>query len=133
MKKNKLEWFFVLVIIIAIIPIIGGIVSRALDENKDADLKIVVSMGGFDPPTIYANAGETLTIQLVNPDNSFHSDGGGWHQLASDELDFDFRIAPKSEKIIKIKADKPGEYAIYCDICCGGKENPYMQGKIIVS
>ncbi|MBI3460116.1 cupredoxin domain-containing protein, partial [Candidatus Acetothermia bacterium] len=27
---------------------------------------------------------------------------------------------------------KPGTYEFYCNICCGGKANPSMQGKLIV-
>jgi len=132
-KNKKLEWFLLMIVVLAIIPIISGIVIRALSNNTTADYKIMISMGGFTPPNVEAKAGETVVIELVNSDNSMHSDGGGWHQLASDELGFDYRIAPESNKFIELKVDEPGEYAIYCDVCCGGKENPYMQGKIIVS
>jgi heme/copper-type cytochrome/quinol oxidase subunit 2 len=26
----------------------------------------------------------------------------------------------------------PGEYDIYCDTCCGGKESPTMHGTLLV-
>jgi len=29
---------------------------------------------------------------------------------------------------VTIPAAAPGEYAFYCDTCCGGKDNPAMQG-----
>ncbi len=97
-----------------------------------ADRSVTVSMSGFSTPVIAASAGQPLRLQIVNPDSSLHSDGGGWHQLAIPELGVDARVAPRSEKTVDIPAAAPGEYAFYCDVCCGGKENPTMQGVLKV-
>jgi plastocyanin domain-containing protein len=98
-----------------------------------ADKTITVSMSGFSPPVITARANQPLRLQVVNPDSSMHSDGGGWHQLAIPELGVDARIAPRSDQTIEIPGAAPGEYVFYCDICCGGKSNPGMQGVFRVS
>jgi cytochrome c oxidase subunit 2 len=78
-------------------------------------------------------AGKPTTIRLVNPDSSYHMDGGGLHQFAAPALGLEVKVQPKSEKIFTIPAAQPGTYAFYCDVCCGGKENPSMQGTIVVS
>jgi heme/copper-type cytochrome/quinol oxidase subunit 2 len=28
--------------------------------------------------------------------------------------------------------NKPGTYDVWCESCCGGKDNPQMHGKIVV-
>lgn len=127
-KKYIFICFTVLIFFIASIPLLKTISTEA---NKEAEI-IEISMSGFSPNELKLKEGKEYEFKLVNLDNSHHSDGGGWHQFASDELDFDYKIAPESTQSIKLKVDKKGEYVFYCDVCCGGKENPSMQGKIIV-
>ena len=93
--------------------------------------RVTVDMAGFHPANLTATAGQPMQIQIINPDSSMHSDGGGWHELAIPELGIDARIAPRSDKTIDIPAAAAGEYAFYCDVCCGGKENPSMQGVLM--
>lgn len=141
MKKAKntrvrnylLEFVLVLIVIAALIPIVLNVAENFGNGEYEEGTKVEISMSGYTPPTIRAKAGEEITIQLINPDNSAHSDGGGWHQFASDELDIDYKLSPESIKTIKLKVDQPGEYEFYCDICCGGRENPTMQGKLIIT
>ena len=95
--------------------------------------RVQIDMGGFHPATLTARAGEPLHLQIVNPDSSMHSDGGGWHQLAIPELGVDAMVGPRSDKTVEIPAAAPGDYAFYCDVCCGGKENPSMQGVLRVT
>lgn len=101
-------------------------------EVGQADQRIELTMGGFSRNVITARAGTPARVQLVNPDSPFHTDGGGWHQLAIPALGLDFRVAPRSQQVVEIPAAPPGEYAFYCDICCGGKQNPTMQGVLRV-
>lgn len=133
MLKNKMEWVLLIVLILAVIPIILGFIERSQSNTSIAGQQVKMSMSGFSPATIILKAGQPLSIELVNEDNSMHSDGGGWHQFASDELNFNYKVSPESKKIIVLSVDKVGEFTFYCDICCGGKENPSMQGKIIVN
>ena len=67
-------------------------------------------------------------------DTSMHSDGGGRHQFAIDALGIDWKVGPLSSKVFEFTAPSAaGTYTWYCDICCGGKENPSMQGKLTVT
>jgi cytochrome c oxidase subunit II len=91
-------------------------------------------MDGFDPNQLTVKAGQTVKIQLASMDTSMHSDGGGWHQFAIDELHVNWRVGPESSQVFDFTAPAtPGTYTYYCDICCGGKANPSMQGKLTVT
>ena len=114
---------------------IGLVVSRLAGPAATDTTAIAVhaSMGGFDPPALTVSAGETVKIELSSMDTSMHSDGGGWHQFAIDELGVDWKVGPLSSEVFDLAAPAtPGTYTWYCDICCGGKENPSMQGTLTV-
>jgi len=97
-------------------------------------LQVHASMDGFDPNQLTVKAGQTVKIQLASMDTSMHSDGGGWHQFAIDELHVNWRVGPESSQVFDFTAPAtPGTYTYYCDICCGGKANPSMQGKLTVT
>ena len=100
----------------------------ATSDTGAVDLTLRVEMGGFTPPNLTAPAGRSLRVRIVNPDNSHHSDGGGVHGFTVVALGVDARIAPETTSVVTIPAAEPGDYAFYCDTCCGGKENPSMQG-----
>ena len=93
---------------------------------------VSISMSGFAPNVLRARAGVPIDLQLINRDNSLHSDGGGWHQLAIDELGLDFMVGPLSESRVSFTVDRLGTYDFYCGVCCGGAANPYMHGQLVV-
>lgn len=95
-------------------------------------IDIAASMSGFDQEEIRVKAGEPVTIRLTSLDNSHHTDGGGKHQWAVDELGVSLVAQPLSSNYTTFTPDRPGVYAFYCDICCGGRANPTMQGTLIV-
>jgi heme/copper-type cytochrome/quinol oxidase subunit 2 len=95
-------------------------------------IDIKADMSGFDQKEIRVKAGEPVTIRLTSLDNSHHTDGGGKHQWAVEELDVDIVALPEDSNYVTFTPEKPGEYTFYCDICCGGKANPTMNGKLIV-
>ena len=95
-------------------------------------IDVQASMSGFDQKEIRVKLGETVTIRLTSLDNSHHTDGGGKHQWAVDELSVDVIAQPESSNYVTFTPDKAGAYTFYCDICCGGKANPTMNGQIIV-
>lgn len=103
-------------------------------EDKDA-IRMTISMAGFEPNVIRAKAGETVRINLINPDNSMHTDGGGIHNflLSAGLARVNVTLAPESQKVFTFTPTQPGEYHWYCDSCCGGKENPSMHGTLIVA
>jgi heme/copper-type cytochrome/quinol oxidase subunit 2 len=112
------------------------VVSR-LQEPGASDttaVQIHASMGGFDPAALKVKTGQRVKVELTSMDTSMHSDGGGRHQFAIDELGIDWEVGPLSSKVFEFTAPtEPGTYDWYCDICCGGKENPSMQGKLTVT
>lgn len=90
------------------------------------------SMAGFSPARIEARVGQPVTIRLVNKDDKYHTDGGGWHQFAIDELGLDVKVSPSSTKEFTFTPTQTGIFGFYCSVCCGGKENPYMWGTLVV-
>lgn len=97
-------------------------------------VQVHASMGGFEPPALTVKAGQTVRVEFSSMDTAFHSDGGGRHQFAIDDLDIDWQVGPESSEVFEFTAPTtPGRFAFYCDICCGGKENPSMQGELTVS
>ena len=99
-----------------------------------AAVQVHASMGGFDPPALTVKVGQLVKVELSSMDTSMHSDGGGWHQFAIDALGIDWKVGPLSSEVFEFTAPATaGTYSWYCDICCGGKENPSMQGKLTVT
>ncbi len=95
--------------------------------------QVLVSMNGYSPARLTAKAGDDLTVMFVNPDSRFHTDGGGWHQFRAEALNVDVKIPPSSRQTVTLRNLQAGTYEVYCDVCCGGKENPAMRGVIEVT
>ncbi len=95
--------------------------------------QVVVTMAGFAPSTLTARGSEDLTLEFVNPDSRFHTDGGGWHQFRIDALNIDIRMPPRTRQAVALGELPVGTYDFYCDVCCGGKENPAMRGVLEVT
>lgn len=95
--------------------------------------QVVVTMAGYSPARLTAKAGQDLTVTFVNPDSRFHTDGGGWHQFRAEALDVDVKIPPSSQQTVTLRNLRAGTYEFYCDVCCGGKENPAMRGILEVT
>lgn len=90
------------------------------------------TMGGFSTSLIRAKAGRPLTVRLTSVDNRFHTDGGGKHQFAIDALGVNIIAPPLGTRQATFTPKEPGIYEYYCDVCCGGRANPTMVGKLIV-
>lgn len=69
--------------------------------EQAADQVLQITMAGFSQPVITARAGQPLRLRLVNPDSPFHTDGGGWHQFAVPALGLDFRVPPRSQRVVR--------------------------------
>jgi heme/copper-type cytochrome/quinol oxidase subunit 2 len=95
-------------------------------------VEIKGTMGGFSHSEIRAKAGRPLTVRLTSVDTRFHTDGGGKHQFAIDALKVNIIAPPLGTREATFTPTTPGAYDYYCDICCGGRANPSMQGKLIV-
>ncbi|MBI2174271.1 MAG: cupredoxin domain-containing protein [Candidatus Omnitrophica bacterium] len=100
------------------------------DDATIVDIK--GTMGGFSTSVIRAKTGQPLTVRLTSVDNRYHTDGGGKHQFAIDYLKVNIIAPPLGTREATFTPAEPGIYDYYCDICCGGRANPTMVGKLIV-
>ncbi len=98
--------------------------ANVIDINAD--------MGGFNVEEFRVKAGQPITVRLTSLDNSHHTDGGGKHQWAVDEFGVSVIAPPEGSDSVTFTPDRPGTFTFYCDICCGGRANPNMQGRLIV-
>ncbi len=104
----------------------------ALQAMAGNVIDVAADMGGFDMKLIRVKVGEPVTVRLTSLDNLHHTDGGGKHQWAVDELDVSIVAPPEGSNYATFTPTKAGTYTYYCDICCGGRANPTMQGTLIV-
>lgn len=93
---------------------------------------VLADMAGFRPQVIRARAGQPITVRLESLDTRFHTDGGGRHQFAIDELGLNLVAPPLGAVEATFVPPKAGLYRFYCSVCCGGKANPAMWGRLIV-
>jgi len=144
-KKRRLwkRWAYLLIVVAAasgaawlLAPALGGggPGTRAGGVGAaGADIvEIKGTMGGFSTSLIRAKAGRPLTVRLTSVDTRFHTDGGGKHQLAIDALGVNLIAPPLGTREATFTPLVPGIYEYYCDVCCGGRANPTMVGKLIV-
>jgi plastocyanin len=124
-------------IVIAVLGVAASLLApafmRGLAPSAPNTIRLEADMGGFSVKEIQAKVGQPLTIELVSLDTQYHTDGGGKHQFAVDELGVSIIAPPKGSARQTFTPTQAGTYTFYCDICCGGKANPTMQGKFIVS
>lgn len=136
-KKRKRRLYTYSVLVIGVLFIAGYLLIQAFSPPKlqavsDKVIDIEATMGGFSKQVIRVKSGEPITIRLTSLDNQYHTDGGGQHQWAVDEFKVSVIAQPKSSNMVTFVPTTPGTYTFYCDICCGGRANPAMQGSLIV-
>lgn len=130
-------WLFwsagALVLLLALGLTVGPLLGRPEAGGPAEATQVSISMSGWEPNRIEARVGEPVTIRLVNLDNRFHVDGGGWHNFVLEKFGVAEEVGPKKTLTFTFTPTEKGEFNFYCDICCGGKENPYMNGTLVVS
>ena len=95
-------------------------------------IAVRASMAGFTPRIIEAAPGETVNVDFWTTDAAPHL-MGGVHTFISDELGIREELPAESRVSFAFAAPAtPGDYDIYCDTCCGGKDSPTMHGLIRV-
>ena len=134
-KRFRLAIFAV--IVVGVLGLAGFYLVKAFSRQAAEPMAgnvidVEASMSGFDQKEIRVKAGQPVTVRLTSLDNEHHTDGGGKHQWAIEELGVDIIAQPESSNYMTFTPDKPGTYTYYCDICCGGKANPTMSGQLIV-
>lgn len=133
-KKVKAVTFGVIVITVlslSIVLLVSAFAPKTPPPTANT-IDITADMGGFNMKEIRVKAGQPVSIRLTSLDNSHHTDGGGQHQWAVDEFGVSVVAPAEGTNLATFTPDKPGTYTYYCDICCGGRANPTMQGQLIV-
>lgn len=133
-RARSVAYGFVALVILGLATyLLGkGFTAPLLPYARGNVIDIQADMGGFSVSEVRVKAGEPVTIRLTSLDNQYHTDGGGQHQWAVDEFGVSVIAPPKGANMVTFTPDKPGSYTFYCDICCGGRANPTMQGTLIV-
>lgn len=126
--------YVVLVMVVGVAA--GALALRPLLGRERASGNVITvraDMGGFTPSVIRARTGQPIRIRLRSLDTQFHMDGGGRHQLAIDALGINLIALPLGSADTMFVVPRPGVYEFYCSLCCGGKANPAMWGRLIVT
>jgi len=136
-RQQRIRSSIFVLIVIGVLGLAGYYIKSAFFRPPPPPMAgnvidMEASMSGFDKTEIHVKVGEPVTVRLTSLDNSHHTDGGGKHQWAVDELGVNIIAQPLSSDYATFTPDKAGTYTFYCDICCGGKANPTMSGQIIV-
>ena len=132
-KVRAITFSIITVIVLGLsVSLLASAFSPKTPPPAANTIDVAADMGGFNMKEIRAKAGQPVTIRLTSLDNSHHTDGGGKHQWAVDELGVSIVAPAEGSNFATFTPDKPGTYTFYCDICCGGRANPSMQGKLIV-
>ena len=125
------------VVVIAVLGVAGFYIKQAFFRPPPPAMAgnvidVAGSMSGFDKTEIHVKVGQPVTVRLTSMDNAGHTDGGGKHQWAVDELGLNIIAQPESSNYVTFTPTKTGSFMFYCDICCGGKANPTMNGTLVV-
>jgi cytochrome c oxidase subunit 2 len=136
-RQRKIRSAIFTVIVIGILGLAGFYLKQAFFRPPPPPMAgnvidVSASMDGFDKTEIHVKVGVPVTIRLTSMDNSAHTDGGGKHQWAVDELGLNVIAQPESSDTVTFTPQKAGTYTFYCDICCGGRANPSMNGTLVV-
>ena len=95
-------------------------------------INVQSSMAGFTPSEIRVKAGSTVDLEWWTQDAAVHLENGV-HTMVAPDLGLNEALPAESSRVVGWTVpDKPGTYDVYCDSCCGGKDNPQMHGKIVV-
>lgn len=132
------RWRYVAGAVIVVLVLGTGLVLGFGDffgrPNADtaAAMPVRMSMAGFDPQVITAKAGTDLELELWTTDAAMHLQGGV-HTVINEELGIYEELPAESRRTVTLHMPTaPGDYDIYCDTCCGGKDSPTMHGKLRV-
>ena len=136
-RIGKIAFGAVVVVILAIGAYLafGDFLGRG--GPTSGAISVQASMAGFTPSTIRVKAGASVTLDFWTQDSPGHL-RDGVHTMIGHELGLHAELpgaaaAGTSRVPVEFTAPTtPGEYDIYCDSCCGGRDSPTMHGKVVV-
>ncbi len=137
LRQRRIRSAIFAVIVIGVLGLAGYYLKPAFFKPAPAAMAgnvidIAADMGGFSMKEMRVKLGQPVTVRLTSLDNSHHTDGGGQHQWAVDDLGVSIIAPPEGSNFTTFTPEKTGTYTFYCDICCGGRANPTMNGTLIV-
>lgn len=95
-------------------------------------ISVQSSMAGFTPSEIRVKAGSSVTIDWWTEDAAMHLENGV-HTMVSPELGLREELPAESRRAVAWTVpNRPGAYDVWCESCCGGRDNPVMHGRIVV-
>lgn len=111
----------------------GDFLNRPSAAAAGSDtINVQSSMAGFTPAEIRVKAGSTVKLEWWTQDAAVHLQDGV-HTMVAPDLGLDEALPAESTRLVTWTVpDKPGTYDVWCNSCCGGKDNPKMHGKIVV-
>jgi len=118
---------------LAVLAVAAALFLAPYIKSAQSQATLKISMSGWSPAVINAKAGQPVVVTMINLDNQFHADGGGWHGFTVPAFDVNEPVPPKQTRTFTFTPTRAGKFVFYCDTCCGGKDNPFMRGKLIVS
>ena len=100
-RQSRIRSAIFAVIVVGVLGLAGYYLKSAFFRPQPAPMAgnvvdLEASMSGFDKKEIRVKVGEPVTIRLTSIDNSHHTDGGGKHQWAVDELGVNVIAQPES-------------------------------------
>ena len=121
----------VVVLGVGVLLAFGDFLGRPV-ASSSAATPVRMSMAGFDPQVITAKAGTDVALELWTTDGAMHLQGGV-HTVINKELGIYEELPAESRRTVTLHMPtKPGDYDIYCDTCCGGKDSATMHGTLRV-
>lgn len=137
LRQKRIRSAVFAVIVLGVLGLTASLLRQAFFRPAPSPMAgnvidVEASMSGFDQREIHVKLGEPVTVRLTSLDNEHHTDGGGKHQWAVDELGVDIVAQPESSNYMTFTPTRAGTYTFYCNICCGGKANPTMSGQLVV-
>ena len=112
-------------VVVATAPLAAAFTACVLaaDGVEDAVVKVIAKRFQYEPNEIRLQAGKTVVLEITSLDFV--------HGMKIPDLSMRADLPPGRVTKVKVKFDKPGEYAFLCDNFCGdGHEE--MAGKFIV-
>jgi len=115
----------------------GDFVGQRDGATTGGAISVQASMAGFTPREIVITAGQPVSLDFWTQDSSIHL-ARGVHTMNSATLGLAVELpgadaVAESRTLVTFTAPSaPGTYEIFCDTCCGGRQNPTMRGTIRV-
>ncbi len=135
-KKLRKEKILFATIVVVVLGVAGVLLFNAFYKPPlpvaDNVIDVSADMSGFSMTEIRVKVDQPVTIRLRSLDNEHHTDGAGKHQWAVDDFNANVIAPAEGTAMTTFTPTKTGTYVFYCDICCGGRANPSMNGKLIV-